>query len=208
MEAAGHRLSHGGLLVGKLRREGVDLRFVYGAVFGKAAVDGSADAGHILAEMADAALAVGAGVAKLIGVDTDPVTGLHGGDFCTNLHHLAGKFVAQNGACRGLGSALVAVEDMYICAADAAGMDFDEHIVFTHFRHGKFLNSQVVFLVKYSSFHRITYFQLVIKTFQIVVAEGLTILRQHREAGMSVTIPKGIYRAKCPQSGEKPDYGQ
>ena len=121
VETAGHGLGHGGHLEGSSVGDLIDLGFGDGAVLGKAAVDGGADADHMLAEVADARLAVGAFATELIGVHADAVPNLDGGHALAHGLHDARELMAQDGPRGGGGGALVAVVDMDVGPADAAG---------------------------------------------------------------------------------------
>jgi hypothetical protein len=114
----------------------------------------------MLAEVADTGLTVSAFVAELIGVDADTVAHLNRGYALAYSFDDTRKLMTQDGACRGSGGALVAVENMYVGTADTASLDLQKH--FPGFRGGlgNILDAEIGGLIEDSGFHGI-YLQMI-----------------------------------------------
>ena len=153
MQAAGDRLGHGALLKARVVAQLIYLLHVDGAVLGKAAVDGGAVAGHMLAVMVDAITAGLAAAAGVVGVDTHAVARLKACDIAAHGLDDAGKLMPQDRGRGNVGSALVALVDMYVGAADAACLDVNQNVALAHSRLYRILDPQIVLSIEDRAFH-------------------------------------------------------
>ena len=128
MEAAGQRLRQGG----QLRVRPLGHRHALGvghqAVVGKAAVHGDTHSLHMMAHLL-LPLTAGAALAAVnVGVHGNQLAHLQAGDTAAQLHHIAGKLMAQNHRGCHIRRALAPLVDVHIGAADTAGADLYQNL--------------------------------------------------------------------------------
>ena len=150
-------MQQGAELQRHIGREQETLRLRCVAVFGKAAVTVHADGIKAGAELFFADAAVVARTAVAVGINGDMVAHAQPCDLRADGGDRAGELVAQHDRRRHRGGALVAVVDMDVRAADAAGGYPDEHLVrgkgmLRHVPRFKFAVSQ-----KIGSFHGVSF---------------------------------------------------
>ena len=139
MQATCDRFGHSTLLEAGVFAQLVDLLHIDGAVLRKAAVNGGAVAGHMLAVVVDSVTAGFAAAAGMVWVDAHAIARLKAGDIAAHGLDNAIELMAKDCGRGNVGCTLVAFIDMHVGAADAASFDVDQNVALAHGRLCRFM---------------------------------------------------------------------
>ena len=153
VQTARHGLGHGALLEAGVIAQLVDLLHIDGAVLGKAAVNGGAVTGHMLAVVVDSVAAGFAAAAGMVWVDAHAIARFKASDVAAHGLDNARKLMTKDRGRGNVGCTLVAFIDMNVGTADAASFDVDQNVAPAHGRLCRFLDSEVVLSIEDRAFH-------------------------------------------------------
>ena len=153
VQAAGDGLGHGALLEAGVIAQLVDLLHIDGAVLGKAAVNGGAVTGHMLAVVVDSVAAGFAAAAGMVWVDAHAIARFKAGDIAAHGLDNARKLMTKDRGRGNVGCTLVAFIDMNVGTADAASFDVDQNVTLAHGRFCRILDPEIVLSIEDRAFH-------------------------------------------------------